>query len=132
MGFEPTVRSSRTTVFKTAPINRSGTPPCLCFYNKPNSLSCKVLLYIIFSSIILHIICAIIICISWILHTLLLGIFIVYSHILSIVFFLIPPVNPIVFKPNLFAPSIAFIIFLDSPDVENAQNISPLSPKASI
>lgn len=27
VGFEPTVRSSRTTVFKTAPINRSGTPP---------------------------------------------------------------------------------------------------------
>ena len=27
VGFEPTVRSSRTTVFKTAPINRSGTSP---------------------------------------------------------------------------------------------------------
>ena len=29
MGFEPTVRSSRTTVFKTGPINRSGTLPRL-------------------------------------------------------------------------------------------------------
>ncbi len=27
VGFEPTVRYKRTTVFKTAPINRSGTPP---------------------------------------------------------------------------------------------------------
>ena len=27
VGFELTVRSSRTTVFKTAPLNRSGTPP---------------------------------------------------------------------------------------------------------
>lgn len=27
VGFEPTVRYKRTTVFKTAPINRSGTLP---------------------------------------------------------------------------------------------------------
>lgn len=35
VGFEPTVRSSRTTVFKTAPINRSGTPP-VAFYMRNN------------------------------------------------------------------------------------------------
>lgn len=34
VGFEPTVRSSRTTVFKTAPINRSGTPPENFIYDK--------------------------------------------------------------------------------------------------
>ena len=40
VGFEPTVRSSRTTVFKTAPINHSGTlpekflPSVRLFYNK--------------------------------------------------------------------------------------------------
>ena len=27
MGFEPTARQRRTTVFETAPINHSGTPP---------------------------------------------------------------------------------------------------------
>src|SRR3989304_3729893 len=27
VGFEPTVRTRRTTVFKTVPINHSGTPP---------------------------------------------------------------------------------------------------------
>src|SRR3972149_523895 len=27
VGFEPTVRTRRTTVFKTVPLNRSGTPP---------------------------------------------------------------------------------------------------------
>ena len=32
VGFEPTVRSSRTTVFKTAPINRSGTLPYSLVY----------------------------------------------------------------------------------------------------
>ncbi len=27
VGFEPTVPEKRTTVFETAPFNRSGTPP---------------------------------------------------------------------------------------------------------
>jgi hypothetical protein len=27
VGFEPTVPQKRTTVFETAPFNRSGTPP---------------------------------------------------------------------------------------------------------
>src|SRR3954465_10791155 len=29
VGFEPTVRARRTTVFETVPFNRSGTPPGL-------------------------------------------------------------------------------------------------------
>ena len=53
VGFEPTVRYKRTTVFKTAPINRSGTPPFEFFqisleydYINKKKMNCKVQFFI--------------------------------------------------------------------------------------